>query len=218
MEKLHGKTLDRAKLTKQKREEAKAAMASMAASMHGIKNDKYGYIQNGLHDNWYGAIRAMTVAVINDAARMNKPSLGGKRLLAKIDKHQDVLAQAECCMVNFDMWPSNIIVNQTNDGTQYAWIDLERSFWGDKIADFICLEPFVPLEKKTASMAAYNKVADKPLQINRSEKIRYGVAFAYLGLIMETERYYRYTRLHFGWWRNTLAAKVIFRQAFGLLF
>ena len=218
MEKLPGQDLGSMKLQKHEREKVNIQMAAMSASMHKIKNYQFGYIQNGLHDNWYQAIRAMTEAIINDAERMRKASSNGKRLLAAIDKHQDVLEEAECCMINFDTWPANIIVDRTSDTWQFAWIDLERSFWGDRIADFICLEPFVPFDKKVSSVAAYNEAADKPLQMSHSEKIRYGVAFGYLGLIMETERYYRYTRLHFGWWRNTLATKIIFKQAFELLF
>ena len=217
MEKHPGQNLGEIKLPKHERENVNKQMAAMCASMHDIKNDKFGYVQNSLHDNWHQAIRAMTEAVVNDAARMNKPSPNGKRLLAAIDKHQDVLEEAECCMVNFDMWPANIIISRTGDVLHYAWIDLERSFWGDRIADFVCLEPFVPFDKKVSSIAAYNKITDTPLRISQNEKIRYGVALGYLGLIMETERYYRYSRLHFGWWRNTLAAKVILKKAFELL-
>ena len=217
MEKLPGQTLEEVKLPKHEREKVNNQMAAMCASMHRIKSDKFGYVQNGLHDNWYQAIRAMTEAVTNDAKRKKKDSPNGERLIAAIDKHQGVLEEAECCMVNFDMWPANIMVERTSTPWKYAWLDLERSFWGDRIADFICLEPFVPFDKKTVSINAYNETADKPLWINNNELIRYAVAFGYLGLIMETERYYRYSKLHFGWGRNPLASAAIFRQVFGVL-
>lgn len=51
-------------------------------------------------------------------------------------------------MVNFDIWWPNIICNRENGEIKYAWIDPERSFWGDRIADFVCLEYQKPLEKK----------------------------------------------------------------------
>ena len=37
-----------------------------------------------------------------------------------------------------------------------------------------------------------------------------------MGLIMETEKYYRYTPNHIGWWRNTAVSAFLFRQAFGV--
>ena len=78
-------------------------------------------------------------------------------------------------MVNFDIWWPNIICNRENGEIKYAWIDPERSFWGDRIADFVCLEYQKPLEKKKASLAAYNAVADEPIRVTREEKIRYAV-------------------------------------------
>jgi aminoglycoside phosphotransferase (APT) family kinase protein len=218
MEKLHGQTLNTIKMSKTERSQATAQLGTMAAQMHRIKNDGYGYIQTGLHKNWYDAIKAMTTALVADAAAAKKPSPHGQRLLAFIEQYQSVLTEVESRMVNFDMWPTNIIVSHLENGTKrYAWIDLERSFWGDAIADFVCLEPMVPFENKTCSITAYNTLADIPVRMTKNEKIRYAIAQGYLGLVMETERYVRYGKQHFGWWRNTLASKALFRQAFGLL-
>lgn len=43
-------------------------------------------------------------------------------------------------MVNYDIWTPNIIVSDTPHGKKYWWIDPERMFWGDRMADFVCLE------------------------------------------------------------------------------
>lgn len=120
-------------------------------------------------------------------------------------------------MFNFDIWPSNILCRRVNGEIKYAWIDPERSFWGDRILDFVCLETAVPLADKKASLAAYNSVAEKPVVITEEEKIRYAVAQDYLGLIMETEKYFRYTPHHFGWWRNVFFSKWLFKAAFRVL-
>ena len=140
MEYLPGQMLNKVKQSKEEQEQVKILMAQMAAQMHKIKNDKYGYIQNELYQNWYLAIKAMTTNIIKDSAAVGKKSPNGERLLTYIDQYQECLEKAECCMVNFDIHPANIIVNQVNNINQYAWIDPERSFWGDRIADFVCLE------------------------------------------------------------------------------
>ncbi len=214
MEKLPGLPLDRMKLSAAEKEQTTAATANMAAQIHNIKHDSFGYLQNGLHGNWYEAIRAMVSALQEDCARMGKRSKRAARLLAYIDVNRDILARAPCCMVNFDIWLPNIIGTREDDGLHYAWIDPERSFWGDPVADFVCLEMTKALKEKKRSLAAYNAQGDSPLQLTREEEIRYSVAQGYLGLIMETEKYYRYSPRHFGWWRNVGASAWLLHSAF----
>lgn len=217
MEKLPGAQLDKMDLSPEEKAQSAAQLARMAAQLHGIGNDRFGYVQAGLHDTWYGAIRAMVQAVLDDAARAGKRTKRGRRLLAAIDTHAAVLEKAPCAMVNFDIWPPNILCTREVGGIEYAWIDPERSFWGDPVIDFVCLEFGKPLARKTASLAAYNAVAAAPVQAGREETLRYAVGLGYLGLIMEVEKYYRYTPRHFGWWRNVLASAMLFAEAFKAL-
>lgn len=217
MEKLEGQSLDQMELTDAEKTDSVAQMAIMVAQMHKIKNERFGYIQSGLYDDWYQAIRAMTQDVINDGISKGRHSARGGKLLQLIDKHKDVLKKAECSMVNFDIWPPNIICSREGSEVKYAWIDPERSFWGDHIVDFVCLEMMRPLSDKKTSLVAYNSVADKPVRLTDEENIRYAIAQGYLALIMEVEKYFRYTPLHFGWWRNVAASLMLFKNAFGAL-
>lgn len=214
MEKLTGQQMDQMEMTEVEKAEANAQMARMLAQIHKIKNAKGGYIQNELYDNWYLAIRGMVMAVIKDGKRKGRSSRRGKKLLAFIDQYKDILVKAECSMVNFDLWAPNIICRRENGEIKYAWIDPERSFWGDRMADFVCMEMMTPLEAKKRSLTAYNEVADKPLVVTGAEKIRYAIALGYLALIMEVEKYYRYTPWHYGWWRNVAASSMLYKQAF----
>jgi len=214
MEKLPGLQLDKMELSKEEKTDSVTQMAKMAAEIHKIKNDKFGYIQNGLFDNWYQAIRSMTINLIKDCEKAGRKTKRGERLLSYIDANKEILEKAECSMVNFDIWAPNIICTREEGKIKYAWIDPERSFWGDKIADFVCLEMFTPLENKKISIDAYNSVSDRPVKVTEDERIRYAVAQGYLGLIMEVEKYYRYTPLHFGWWRNVIASAWLFKSAF----
>jgi fructosamine-3-kinase len=121
-------------------------------------------------------------------------------------------------MVNYDIWPMNIIAKRDSGKIKYWWIDPERCFWGDKMADFVCLEVYKPLKDKTASLNAYNAVAETPIEVNRETEIRYAVMAAYMGLLQEAEKYYRYTPAMFGWWRNVIGGAALFYKiGFGIL-
>lgn len=217
MEKLSGCQLNQMKFSPEEKGSADGQTAKMAAQIHQIKNSRFGYIQNELYDDWYQAVRSMVKALINDCAAKNKKTRRGEKLLSFIDKNKAVLEKAECTMVNFDINPANILCERKNGTVVYSWIDPERSFWGDRIFDFACLEMMTPFEKKKESLRVYNSVADKQVHVTREEQIRYGVALGLMGLIMATEKYYRYSPFHFGWWRNIAASSWFYRSAFQIL-
>ena len=204
----------------EKGEEAQALaeeLARMAASMHKVKGEGFGYIQRGLRPSWREAVRAMTEDLLRDAEKKGVRSRRGEKLLRLIDKHAGTLNKAECRMVNYDIWMPNIIVQETAEGKKFWWIDPERSFWGDPVADFVCLEFFKPFRKKTLSAQAYNERADVPVTLSREEEIRWGVMMAYMGLLQEVEKHYRYTPLMFGWWRNVISSALFYRAGFKAL-
>lgn len=217
MEKLEGKQFDQMNFTPQERAAASSQLAKMAAQIHQIRNDRFGYIQNELYANWYQAIRMMVSNTVQDAARLGKRTKRGERLLQSIDRYQSVLEKAECCMVNFDIWAPNILCIRGDQGIEYAWIDPERSFWGDRIADFVCLEMSKPLREKKKSLTAYNGISDHPVTATREEEIRLAVAQGYLALIQEVEKYYRYTPRNQGWWLDVFSSRYFYAKAFGVL-
>lgn len=81
MEKLSGKQLDQMKFSGSEQAQSNSITATMAAQIHKIKNDQFGYIQNGLYDNWYQAIRAMTQSLLDDCARAKKNQNAAKSCL-----------------------------------------------------------------------------------------------------------------------------------------
>lgn len=216
MEKLEGKqrneiTIDKTELNKK--------TAHMAAQIHNIKNEKFGYIQNELYDNWYDALYNMIKNLILDAQKMNKKSKNGEKLLNYTTKYKDILKAVPCCMVNYDIWDPNVICryNDKNE-IEFQWIDPERSFWGDRIFDFICLEsPMDLINKKTDSIKYYNETSQLPIELNKEIEIRYAFAMGMLALIQEVEKYYRYTPFNFGWWRNVGGSKFYYTEAFKVL-
>ena len=120
-------------------------------------------------------------------------------------------------MVNFDIWDPNILCEKIDGKNEFSWIDPERSFWGDKMADFVCFYLMTSLEKKDDYIKAYNKVAINPINNTYEEKIRCAIMQGYLALLMATEKYYRYTPHHFGWWRNVITSNMLYKISFKVL-
>ena len=217
MEHLPGTPLNKAKLGAKDRAAVDAALAGMLAQMHAISGSRFGYEQCGLHDDWYQAITQIIMQTLDDCSRKNRRSRRGERLLRLIARHQSALEKAPCCMVNFDIWPANIIVRCEEGALRLAWIDPERSFWGDPMLDFVCFAFHKPLASITQILAAYNAAAHVPVSPTAEETVRFATGQGYLALIMEVEKYYRYTPLRFGWWRNVIACRLLYRAAFRVL-
>lgn len=220
MEKIDGMQLNELPMSPEETQAAHATVAKMTASMHKVKNDKFGYVQQQLYDNWYIAIRSMTVSLIKGCEAKNRKSRQGQKLLKFIDANKNILEKVECCMVNYDIWFKNIMAKRQDDSSiMHWWIDPERCFWGDQMADFVCLENMhSDLSEKKIALDAYNSVADRPIEINNETNIRYAIMMAYMGLLMESEKYYRFKPYQLGWWLNILAGRLFFyRKGFGIL-
>lgn len=217
MEKMNGEQLNNAKLSAEEKIWCEEEIARITAQMHKVTNNEYGYIQNKLYDNWYSALKAMTQNLIDDAKKVNKKSKRGERLLFYIQKYKNILEKVPCSMVNFDLWYGNILFMRGETKPQLVIIDPERTMWGDAIFDFVNLDTGNMLSKKTRTLKAYNEVAKSKINCTAEEEIRFALGLAYIALIMETEKYYRYTLHHFGWWRNVAGSAFFFTRAFKIL-
>lgn len=218
MERLEGTQLDQTVLSDEQRREADSQLASMAASMHSIRGEKFGYRQNGLHDNWYRALKSMVENLIADCIQLGRTSSAARTLLGYIDRNKRILEKVECCLINFDIWPANILCKKREQEIELFWIDPERCLWGDRISDFVCLDfNRMSLGSKSEIISYYNAAADHKITGSREEEIRYSIMLAYLGVIMDVEKYARYSLLHFGYWRNVSVCSKIFRKSFSQL-
>ena len=217
MQRIPGKQMNEMEFAPEEMQQVHQALPEMAAKMHRVTNKGYGYPQNGLHDTWTKALYSMAEAVIKDAQAVGKSCENGEKMLVYIKKHASVLDRASCCMVNFDLWDANIICQRTSNGILSVLIDPERGYWGDPVMDFLCREFDKPIKEKKNSLRAYNMSAVHPIMVGRDEEIRYAFAQAYLGIIMEVERYYRYIPGDEGWTRNDNVCQFLFGQAFASL-
>lgn len=218
MERLDGAQLNETVLSESQREEADKKLAAMAAALHSIKGEHFGYSQNGLHTTWYSALKSMVENLRQDCENLGKRSSSAVKLLGYIEKNKTILEKVESRLINFDIWPANILCQKSGNGVELAWIDPERCLWGDRIGDFVCLDfDHMSLELKSRIRSFYNAVADQQIPAGREEEIRYSLMLAYLGVIMDVEKYARYSLLHFGYWRNVYVCSKIFRTSFSRL-
>ena len=125
MERMQGEQLNNAKLTKEEKLWCKEEIARIIAKFHKVQNNKFGYIQNQLYDNWHIALRSMTLNLIHDTERVGRKTKRGEKLLKYIDEHKDILESVTCSMVNLDMWYGNILCTRKNDKLELIVIDPE---------------------------------------------------------------------------------------------
>ncbi|MBE0601126.1 MAG: aminoglycoside phosphotransferase family protein [Firmicutes bacterium] len=217
MQRIAGMQMNEIQFTEAEKGIASAVFPQIAAKLHRIHGEGFGYLQNGLHDTWAKALYAMTVAMVEDAAKMGHPCENGEKTLRYIRRHQAVLERVPCRMVNFDLWEANVICEPAQNGYRYVLIDPERGFWGDPVMDFNCFGFGKPLREKPEGLAVYNSVAEQPVSAGRGEEIRNAFAQAYLGVVMEVERYYRYVPGDEGWSRNDQVCDFLFQNAFARL-
>lgn len=213
MEKLDGMQMDAFEFTAEEKTQSQNILAEMAGEIHGIHGDKFGYVQGEMYENWYLALRSFAHNLMSDCQRKGKTSRRGKKFIEYIERGKEIFENAPSTMVNYDIWAGNVICRRVNGKVEYSWIDPERSFYGDPIFDFCCLDFLTPLEKKK-SVAAHNEVSEIKIGTGKEERIRYAASLAMMAFITETERYYRYSPFHFGYWRNTLASFLLYRSAF----
>lgn len=188
------------------------------AQIHKITSDKFGYIQNTLFDNWYDALSSFVVNCLSDLMAVGKKSKRGNRLLDFIKQNKALLMSVKGCMVNYDIWELNIIANKSSDDIKFTWIDPERGFYGDKIFDFICIDALkMNISKKQKAIDIYNSYAKEKVVVDSNTKIRFAFALGYMALIQETEKFYRYRRIDYGWWFDVISCHIYYKNCFKTL-
>ncbi|MDR0884623.1 MAG: aminoglycoside phosphotransferase family protein [Oscillospiraceae bacterium] len=199
MEYLEIPRLDKAALTRAQKAAATQAMAQLLAQFHTQKAVGFGYAQNGLEANWFLALHKMVRNMIADCARFGKKCPAGERLLRQVEHYKAVLEKVDGVLVNYDMHVLNLFI--APESGALTVIDLERCFWGDPLGDFVIQEATVPPQKKKF-LRLYNQYAQTPLTIGRDEQIRYYLLVGYLGVMMFTERFSRYTPRNATYWAD----------------
>ena len=217
MEMMAGKPLWEMGFTREQYDAVQEQKICMLTKIHRITNDRFGYVQTGLSDSWYEALKNMALRLVADCKALGRETPDGERFVRFIDKHEKLLRTVPCRMVNFDLWDSNVLYNPETG--KICWIDPERGFWGDPVADFITLGPGqkAPLSAKQKELDIYNGMAPEKISLTEETEIRYALAVCYLALIEEVEKYVRYEPDNPTYIRNTIDSREMYDMAFGIL-
>jgi len=216
MEYISGEPLYSYDLSEKQSDDIKREKLRMLSEIHKITGDFFGYYQGEHFTTWYEAIRSMVNSLITDCEALGKETPDGHALLEAIDRHKNILEKVPCRMVNFDLWDSNVLLE---NGEKPVWIDPERSFYGDPIGDMITqgISQMAKLSEKEDAIRIYNGFVSQPFELNEEENIRYAVMVSYLALIEEVEKYVRYDITDENYIRNTKDARAMYDMAFDFL-
>ena len=219
MEYIPGTPKDELTLTPAQKAKADREIARMIAKLHRVRGEQFGYIQSGLWDTWYQALRHIVQNLITDARKVLKTLPRAEKLLELMDRHKSVLEKAPCRLISFDAWDSNFIsVSDDPENPEFVWIDPERCLWGDPMLDFVTMGFGTwKLSEKTNVLSAYNSLAEFPVSAIREEEIRYAFGLCYLATIMDCEKYYRYTPQLPLWQRSIDYANMLYELGFSML-
>jgi aminoglycoside phosphotransferase (APT) family kinase protein len=115
------------------------------------------------------------------------------------------------CLVHFDLWRGNILVERSQaTGTPGigGLIDGERMFWGDPLADFVSLALLGDIKQDKDFLTSYQEAGGQA-EFTPSARRRLALYRSYLYLIMLTETVPRAMgRDHESWLQETVAPEL----------
>jgi aminoglycoside phosphotransferase (APT) family kinase protein len=123
----------------------RAQVAGLTARLHTITGSRYGYPLRGSRtwqSSWRGAFGAMVDDLLADASRLDKPlPAPPSRIGELMRRHASCLDDVtRPALVHFDLWDGNVFVERGPDGLRVTgFIDGERAFWGDPVAELVSL-------------------------------------------------------------------------------
>jgi aminoglycoside phosphotransferase (APT) family kinase protein len=167
-------------------------IGGLVAALHRITGTAFGYPAEAvapLSADWRSAFLAMVHAILGDAIRygyeLPRPV---DEIAALVRANARVLDDVTVpVLVHFDLWDGNILVDTSRpEPTIGGFVDGERAFWGDPVADFVSLALFGDIEDDAAFLAGY-RAAGGQVTFDASCRRRLALYGTYLDLLMLVE-------------------------------
>lgn len=163
-------------------------LGRIVADLHSVTGTQFGYPALPLADSWREAFGAMMETILTEADRykvaLPLPTESIRRLTAH---HASVLDEVTTpVLVHFDLHDGNILVDTDGSMRIAGLIDAERAFWGDPLADFVCLALLDDIHRDEEFLAAYRE-AGGPASLDGSSPIRLSLYRSYMYLIFLVE-------------------------------
>ncbi len=195
-ERLFGVPLNKIEsVSKEARKALYCQMAKYLAYLHRIKGTYFGY------PNWTEkkatykeAFRDMVVQVLLDGEKKKASFPMDVGLFQEVfDGYLYVFDEmVDPVLVHFDLWDGNVFVKDMDTNpTIEGLIDFERSFYGDRLADFVQASFYIDLEKDHYFLDIYNSYADAKVIYDQTAQLKILLHKIYLFIIMIVESKYR---------------------------
>jgi Ser/Thr protein kinase RdoA (MazF antagonist) len=134
---------------------------------------------------WSEAFLAMIADILEVAAEMDrKLPRTGSEIAEVFGRHRARLdGVAEPRLIHYDLWDGNVFVREDADGWHLeGFIDGERAFYGDPIAELVSLISFIPEDEAAAVVDGFLGRA-----LTADEELRLAMYRSYLWLILLCE-------------------------------
>jgi aminoglycoside phosphotransferase (APT) family kinase protein len=179
-------------LTPQQIADVRGQIGRIAGRVRELTAPAFGYPHLGALQapTWSAAFGRMVGAVLADARRFGVDlPRGGANLAAAFAGAGSLLDEVAIAeLVHFDLWDGNILVRTGDDGPQVTGvIDWERAFYGDPLAELVCLAGFKAPDPGMAVMGGLAEARGGPVLLDDPALARLAVYRAYLWLIMIVE-------------------------------
>ncbi|WP_338697364.1 aminoglycoside phosphotransferase family protein [Streptomyces sp. Q6] len=167
-------------------------LGGIAARLHGVSGDAFGYPAQPFgapSHSWREAFTGMLEGALDDAVRY------GARLPRSVETVRAALASAAYALdevdrpalVHFDLWQGNVLLTGEPGARRIGGvIDGERMFWGDPLAEFVSLALFGDIEQDRDFLAGY-AAAGGEARFTGPARLRLALYRCYLYLIMLVE-------------------------------
>jgi aminoglycoside phosphotransferase (APT) family kinase protein len=190
MDRLSGATLPNAKegLSEAALLELRREIGALSARFGTVTGERFGYRRKDgrtAADGWADAFLAFIGDILADADRFGiaLPRPSGA-IAALLEAERSLLDEVtRPALVHFDLWDGNIFVLRDGDDARVeGFIDGERAFYGDPIAELASLTMFVPPEEGEAVVQGF-----LGRKLEAGEERRLVLYRTYLWLILATE-------------------------------
>jgi aminoglycoside phosphotransferase (APT) family kinase protein len=162
-------------------------IGALSARYASVTGERFGYPRKDgrtVADSWSESFTAMIADVLADIADAGLPlPRPAAAIAALIEAERDLLDEVtRPALVHFDLWDGNIFVKRDGEGWAVeAFIDGERAFYGDPIAELVSLQ-MVPEEEFPAAVDGF---LGRPM--TAAEERRLALYRTYIMLILVAE-------------------------------
>ena len=181
------------KISPESRKQLLYELGKSNAAVHSVRGRWFGYIKEDRRfrfNTWAAAFSAMMADILEDGRKRNCELPYGE-IERAVKAQEDCLNQISVpCLVDFDMWAGNVLVDAASCSRITGIIDFERSFFGDPAADFTsAMGLFDNVEEEPDFRRGYSEISHVPLEITEEDRIRMNLYRLYMSVILFVESY-----------------------------